>query len=416
VARIVLFVLFLPWLALPLRVEANDISFAQIARGKYLVAAGDCMDCHTPDKAKPFAGGGPVETPFGTIYSSNITPDKATGIGAWSDDEFYRAMHFGIARDGSHLYPAFPYPYFTRLTRDDVSSIRAYLGSLDPIRNTPPANKLMWPLNHRFLMSGWNQLYFNPGDFRPDARKSAEWNRGAYLVEGPGHCGACHTSKNLFGADKDKSGYFQGAQLQNWFAPKLVNDNAGGIGAWSIDDIVQYLKTGRNAKSGATGLMAEVVQYSTSQLNDGDLRAIATYLKDLPGNRNAPAPTHPDETVMAAGKAIYEDSCGACHKASGDGVPYMFPPLKANANVQSRDPTTIVRVLLNGARTQPTAEEPTPSAMPAYDWKLSNDEIAAVATYIRNAWGNVGSTVTADDVQALRDALQKQSTAASAGP
>lgn len=387
----------------------KDIRFADIERGKYLVDASDCMSCHTPDKNKPFAGGGPLETPFGTIYSSNITPDKETGIGAWSDDAFYNAMHFGIDPAGNRLYPAFPYPYFTHMTRDDVDAIRTYLNTLEPIRNTPPVNKLMWPLNHRVFMRGWNWLYFDAGTFTPNPGKSPEWNRGAYLVEGPGHCGACHTGKNMFGADKTTSGYLKGGVLENWFAPKLINDASGGIASWTTDDIVTYLKTGRNAKSGAAGLMAEVVEYSTSHLNDEDLLAIATYLKNLPGSEKILAPTRIDDAVLIAGKGIYDASCGACHKSNGEGVPFMFPPLKGNANVQADDATTVIRVILEGARTVATAQEPTPSAMPSYDWKLPDDEIAAVASYIRNAWGNAGSAISPNQVQTLRGKLSEAS-------
>ncbi|MGE5540289.1 MAG: cytochrome c [Gemmatimonas sp.] len=389
-----------------------DESFSEIARGKRLVDAGDCVACHTADPAKPLAGGVAVETPFGTIYSSNITPDAKTGIGNWSSDDFYRAMHEGVSRDGDRLYPAFPYPYFTKMTRSDVDAIRAYLRTVEPVANTPPSNKLMWPLGHRFLMSGWNLLFFKAGEMKPDPAKSAEWNRGAYLVEGPGHCGGCHTGKNFLGADKS-SARFEGANLQNWFAPKLVNDRTDGIGTWTADDIVRYLKTGRNAKSGATGLMAEVVRNSTSKLDDGDLRAIAVYLKDLPGSDKTGSPARTDDKVVAAGKAIFDDSCGACHKPSGEGVPFMFPPLKGNANVQASDPTSLIRIVLGGARTEPTDAEPTPSAMPAYDWKLSDAEIAAVVTYIRNAWGNRAPAVSAGDVQSLRKALAKETANAS---
>jgi mono/diheme cytochrome c family protein len=387
-----------------------DESYSQIQRGKYLFDAGDCASCHTGDETKPLAGGRPIETPFGTLYSANITPDRTTGIGAWTNDEFYKAMHEGFSRDGEHLYPAFPYPYFTQLTRDDVDAILAYLKTVEPISNKPPPNHLMWPLDYRFVMSGWNTLFFKDGEFRKNPEKSPEWNRGAYLVEGAGHCGACHTAKNMFGADKT-SDRFQGGNLQHWFAPKLVNDRADGIGAWSADDIVQYLKTGRNAKSGATGLMAEVVRNSTSKLSDDDLRSIAVYLKDLPGSGNEPKAPRNDDKVITAGKDIYDASCGACHKPSGEGVPLMFPPLKGSANVQSSDPTTVIRLVLGGARTQVTDAEPTPSTMPSYAWKLSDNQIAAVTTYIRSAWGNAAPAVSADDVKDLRKEMQKDVTA-----
>jgi mono/diheme cytochrome c family protein len=384
--------------------RAQNLSFAQIERGRYLVDAGDCVACHTADKAKPFAGGRAIETPFGIIYSPNLTPERDTGIGAWSDEDFYRAMHFGIAPDGQRLYPAFPYPYFTKLTRDDVMAIRMYLKTLPPVKNQRPPSALMWPLNYRVFMRAWNWAFFDAGTFTPHPQKSDEWNRGAYLVEGAAHCGACHTPKNIAGADKT-SRKFAGGQLQNWFVPNITNDRRNGLGAWSIDDIVEYLKTGRNAHSGATALMAELVEYSTSKLTDEDLRAIAIYLKDVAAEPVV-APSKPDRAVMDAGEAIFSDSCSACHQSSGEGVARMFPPLKHNANVQQDDPTTIIRVILEGARTVATDWRPTPSSMPAFGWKLSDEEIAAVATYVRNAWENSGPAVNADQVKSLRRTLR----------
>jgi mono/diheme cytochrome c family protein len=385
---------------------AEEPSFALLKRGKALTDAGDCVACHTAEKGKPFAGGRPVETPFGTIYSANITPDTATGIGNWTSDDFYRAMHEGVDPAGHRLYPAFPYPYFTKLTREDVEAIRVYLRTLDPVKNTPRANDLIWPLNYRVFLRGWNWMFFDAGTFAPDPHKSAVWNRGAYLVEGPGHCGACHTPKNIFGADK-KDQRLAGGQLQNWFAPRITNAARRGIGSWQKDEIVEYLKTGRNAHSGATGLMAEVVADSTSKMSKEDLEAIATYLKDTPGS-NEGSSDKPSAAVMPAGEAIFKDSCAGCHQSNGEGVGRMFPPLKANANAQSADPTTVLRVILNGAQTVATDARPTPVAMPAYRWKLSDAQIAAVASYVRNAWGNSAPAVSKDDVKSERGTLQSK--------
>ena len=298
--------------ARPRRGRAGAIVLAGAARQ----GAGRCRRlpaCHTKDESKPFAGGRAIETPFGTIYSPNITPDRDTGIGAWSDEEFYQALHDGIGPDGTRLYPAFPYPYFTKMPRDDVMAVRAYLNTLQPIASTRPDNKLTWPLNHRVFMSGWNRLFFTPGTFTPDPARSAEWNRGAYLVEGPGHCGACHTPKNALGGDKSGEA-LRGGQLQDWFVPNISNDSRNGLGAWSADEIVEYLKTGRNAKSGASALMSEVVTHSTAKMSDADLHAIATYLKSMPGTAERQAVAAPDRAVMDAGKAIYLDSCSACHQ------------------------------------------------------------------------------------------------------
>lgn len=383
---------------------AGEQSFEQVQRGKALVDAGDCVACHTQDQKKPFAGGLPIETPFGTLYSPNITPDRETGIGAWSDADFYRAMHEGVGPDGARLYPAFPYPYFTKMEHDDVLAIRAYLNTLEPVPNTPPANDLQWPLNHRVVMRGWDMLFFNSGTFTANKEKSDEWNRGAYLVEGPGHCGACHTPKNFLGADKTSQA-LQGGKIQNWFAPNITNDQRDGIGSWSADEIVEYLKTGRNVRSGAAALMSEVVRDSTSKMNDSDLRSVAVYLKDVSGKSEA-TPSKPDQSVLDAGKESYIDSCSGCHRSNGDGVSHMFPPLAKNANVQSSDPTTVIRVILQGARTAVTDRRPTASSMPSYDWKLSDSEVAAVATYVRNAWGNAAPSVTADQVKSLRQTLK----------
>ena len=344
------------------------------------------------------------QTPFGTIYSTNITPDRETGIGAWTNDEFYRAMHEGIAKDDVHLYPAFPYPYYTHVTREDVDFIRAYLATLPPVSNRPPRNELPFPLDQRIVMRPWNWMFFEDSDFKPSPDKSAAWNRGAYLVEGLGHCGACHTPKNFLGADETKKG-LQGSSLQNWFAPSLGSDLRAGLGGWSSADIVEYLKTGRNAHYNATGPMAEVVTYSTSKLSNEDLTAIATYLKDLPGAKTGQTANSQSASSNAPnnGAAIYGDSCSACHRMSGEGIEHMFPTLKGSSSVQQSDPTTIIRVILQGARTVPTDARPTPSSMPAYGWKLNDAQVAAVASYVRNAWGNVAPPVTADQVRNLRD-------------
>ncbi len=391
---------------------AADTSYAQLQRGKSLVDAGDCVSCHTVDGGKPFAGGRPIETPFGLIYSPNITPDRETGIGAWSDEEFYNAMHFGTDPKGARLYPAFPYPYYSKLTRSDVDAIRQYLNTLPPVRsaiavsanNAHRVSGLIWPLNYRFFMRGWDWLFFDPGEFRPNPKKSAEWNRGAYLVEGAAHCGACHTPKNTLGGDEN-SHLLQGANIQNWFAPQIANDVRSGVGSWSTDDIVEYLKTGRNKFSGATGPMAEVVGNSTSKLPDSDLHAIAVYLKDTPGAA-VDAGSKPEQKIFASGKAIFADSCAGCHQANGQGVPQMFPPLAHNANVQSSDPATTIRVILEGAQTVPTSARPTASSMPAYNWKLSDDQIAAVANFVRNSWGNSAPAVSASQVAEMRKQLQ----------
>ncbi len=372
-----------------------------IARGQALTVAADCASCHTADPAKPFAGGKRIETPFGGIYSPNLTPDRDTGIGAWSDDEFYRALRYGVAPDGSRYYPAFPYPYFTKLTRQDLLAIRAYLATLAPFRNTRPPPQLRWPLNYRVVMRVWNLLFFRPGIVEPNQQKSAEWNRGRYLVKGAAHCGACHTPKNIFGADK-RGRSLGGGSIDGWFAPRLDEAARSGLKSWSVDDIVEYLASGRNGRSHAGGLMAEVVVHSTSQMSDADRRAIAVYLKDLPAGAPEPAVAPPPQAEMTAGKAIYDHACIACHEADGSGTPRIYPPLPGNANLQSADPASTLRIILDGAQTVTTPRAPNAGSMPAYAKELSDQEIADVTNYIRNSWGNAAPLVTPAEVAKAR--------------
>jgi mono/diheme cytochrome c family protein len=372
-----------------------------IARGKAMATAADCMGCHTTDPSKPFAGGKRIDTPFGAIYSANLTPDRDTGIGAWSDAEFLQALRNGIGRDGSRYYPAFPYPNFTKMIRDDIFAVRAYLATLPPVRNTPPRPQLRWPLNYRVVMRLWNYLFFQPGIFEPDQSKSPAWNRGGYLVTGAAHCGACHTPKNIFGADR-RGRAFGGGQVAGWFAPRLDGAARSGLKSWSTQDIVEYLSSGRNGKSHADGLMAEVVVNSTSKMSDGDISAIATYLKDLPAGTPEPEVTPPSAADMATGKAVYARACIACHEANGSGAPRIYPPLPGNALLQSADPLSTVRIILDGAQTVTTPRAPNPGSMPAYAKQLSDQEIADVANYIRNSWGNAAPLVTPGQVAKAR--------------
>ena len=299
------------------------------------------------------------------IYSPNLTPDRDTGLGAWSDEDFHRALRYGVAPDGSRYYPAFPYPYFTKLTRDDILAIRAYLATLTPFRNKTPPPQLRWPLNYRVVMRGWDWLFFRPGIFEPDQNKSAEWNRGGYLVEGVAHCGACHTPKNIFGADRRGQPY-RGGLVGGWFAPRLDAAARSGLKSWSVDDIVEYLQSGRNGRSHADGLMAEVVVNSTSQMSDADVRAIAVYLKDLPAGAPEPAVTPPPAAQMADGEKLYKGACIACHEVDGSGAPRIYPPLPGNANLQSADPASTLRIILDGAQTVTTPRAPNTGSMPAY--------------------------------------------------
>ncbi|HYX65222.1 MAG TPA: cytochrome c, partial [Burkholderiales bacterium] len=304
-------------------------SHSMVERGRYLAQAGDCAACHTAEGGKPYAGGRPIPTPFGTLYSTNITPDKETGLGNWSEEDFYKAMHEGLRRDGKHLYPAFPYPWYTKLTREDVDALKAFLDSVPPVRQEAKASELPWPLSVRESVAGWNTLFFKEGEYRPDPKKSAEWNRGAYLVEGLGHCGACHTPKNFLGGPK-RDRNLQGGYGENWYATSVTSGAPDGIGHWSVDDIVRFLKTGANRIAAAGGPMAEVVEHSTQHMTQDDLRAIAMYLKSVPAGEGPGTPAS-DQQRLARGRAIYVDQCSGCHMENGEGQSHVFPPLKGSA-------------------------------------------------------------------------------------
>jgi mono/diheme cytochrome c family protein len=385
----------------------NKQAFEGIEHGRYMATAADCAACHTAPGSKPFAGGGALETPFGILLAPNITPDLETGIGGWTDDEFVNAVQNGIGHGGVHLYPAMPYTYYTRMTREDVIAIRAYLDTVEPVRNRVQANQLPFPFNQREAMIGWNELYFSPGELKPDPSKSPEWNRGAYIVEGAEHCGLCHTPKNAMGGDKTGQA-MQGSVLQNWYAPNITGDHRLGIGDWTVEDIALYLKTGRNRYDIASGPMADAVTHTTSHLADADLRAIAVYLKDLPpSGGELPQPVSTQDPVIQRGQAIYNQQCAACHTAGGEGIVGLFPRLGGAPLVQQLQAISLVRVVLEGSRAVATDTAPTGPAMPSFAWRLSDTDIAAVLTYIRNSWGNAAAPVSTGDVSNLRQALRR---------
>ena len=308
-----------------------------------------------------------------------------------------------------------PYTYYTKISRDDALAIRGYLNTIPAVRNEVDVNRLPFPLNVRASMAAWNELFFRSGPFQPDPAKSAEWNRGAYLTEGLGHCGLCHTPKNFLGGDKTSES-MQGYNLQSWFAPNITNDPQRGLGSWSIDEIASYLKTGHNLTSAATGLMAETVTLSTSKLDDKDLKAMATYLKDRPSDPNAQravtqssAPSTVDRVTLTGGAEVYADECSGCHTANGKGVPGLFPSLAGAPVVQQNDATSLIHVVLRGAISVSTRAAPTAAAMPAFAWILNDDEVAAVVNYIRNSWGNSAPMITALDIRKERAALTERS-------
>ena len=376
---------------------------SQVERGQYLATAGDCISCHTGPGGKPFAGGGKLDTPFGYLLAPNITPDDETGIGRWSADDFYRTMHEGLNRRGQDLYPAMPYTSYTLVTREDSDAIYAYLRTLEPVKNEVEVNHLRFPFNQRWSMAFWRELYFTPGAFKPVPEQSAEWNRGAYLVEGLEHCSACHSPRNVMGATETKHEY-TGAEIDGWFAPNLSSNLSTGLGDWSVDDIATYLKTGsRPGHTTTFGPMAEVVHNSTSHLTESDLKAMATYLKSLPPEsslRTAKA-APPDSRTKAA--SLYMDHCSACHQAGGRGMPGIFPPLVANGAVIAPDPGNVLQAVLNGIPMQNGYV-----AMPSFAGQLTNQQIADVANYVRTSWGNQAvANATAADVAKLRAAMPK---------
>lgn len=376
---------------------------AQLRRGQYLVAAGDCMSCHLREGGEPLAGGLGLKTPFGVIYSPNITSDKDTGIGSWTSAQFYRAMHDGIDDEGKNLYPAFPYPWFRLVSREDDDAILAFLKTTPAVTYRPPRNELRFSLNIRSTVKGWNLLYLNSRDFQSNESQTAEWNRGAYLVNGLGHCGECHTPKNIFGADRTAQALY-GGPVDNWFAPDLTGNDRTGLGRWNADAIAEYLSSGRNSHAGAGGAMADVIMYSTSLMSVADRHAIAVYLKSQTASPSV-ANAQPDAGVMRRGAAIYSDVCASCHLENGVGQPRYFPPLGPNAVLQQSHPMGLEHLILAGGRMGTSRASPSPLTMPSFAWKLSDQEIADVATFVRNSWGNQASAVSISEVQKARKLL-----------
>jgi mono/diheme cytochrome c family protein len=383
---------------------------ANIAEGEYLARAGDCIACHTVPDGVLFAGGLPMLTPFGTLYSSNITPDPETGIGKWSADDFYRAMHQGRFPDGGLIYPAMPFPSYTKVTRKDSDTIFAYLRSVPPVHQPNRPNDLRFPFNNRSLILGWRTLFFQEGEYQPDAAKSAEWNRGAYLVEGLGHCAMCHSPINALGGTSG-SKEFQGGliPMQNWYAPSLTSNKEAGLGEWSIEEITELLRTGVSHRGAVYGPMAEVTFDSLQYLNDADVHAMAIYLKSLsegspPAIEVSTIPAPESSLLLNFGQTTYQAHCAVCHALDGRGMPPEYPPLAGNPSIQMQSAVNPIRMVLNGGFPPGTAGNPMPYGMPPFAQLLSDDEVAAVVTYIRAAWGNRGTPVSAREANRLRTA------------
>ncbi|MDE1893991.1 MAG: c-type cytochrome [Xanthomonadaceae bacterium] len=374
---------------------------ALIARGDYLATAADCAGCHTAQGGRPMAGGRLLPTPFGNIPVPNITPDRETGLGRWSFADFWRALHTGRGRRGEWLYPAFPYTSYTRVSRDDALAIFAYLQSLPPVHRPTATGSLRFPYDRRESLGPWRALYFRAGEFRPDPEQSAPWNRGAYLVQGLGHCGECHTRRNAWGG-LAAAPTLGGGQIpvQNWYAPDLSTRQHGGLQGWSAQDIVQLLKTGQSGRGSAFGPMADVVAGSTQHLSDDDLQAMATYLVSLPARAPVPDvdPTSHDDALVHQGKPLYAEHCAACHGKDGRGMAGVYPPLDGNPSVIEPSGINATRAVLLGGFAPLTRAVPRPYSMPPFAQRLSDAEVAAVVSYIRRSWSNRASAVRPEAV------------------
>jgi mono/diheme cytochrome c family protein len=379
-------------------------SYNMVEKGRYLTTLGDCAACHTMPGKPLFSGGVILDTPFGKLAGANITPDPVNGIGRWSFDDFQNAMSKGHGLDGKRLYGAMPFTAYTKVTREDNQAIWAYLKTVDASDNQVETNQLPFPFSVRTSLIGWNLINFKEGEFKANPQKSEQWNRGAYLVEGLGHCGTCHTPKNLIGGDKNDQ-FLTGANLQNWVAPNITSTGHDGLHAWNEEDIVKYLKTGANRFDIASGPMAEEVEHSSQHWTDQDLMAVAVYLKDGAKPAEAAKPIAATDASMVAGKAIYADRCSACHTPNGDGVVNLFPKLAMSPLINSNDPSSLIRVVLSGSRAGATDAAPTAPAMPAFGWNLSDENVADVLTYVRNTWGNAAPAVSSANVKDVREAL-----------
>lgn len=366
---------------------------AQLAQGRYLASAGNCMGCHTTAGGAPFAGGRAIHTPFGAIYASNITPDLGTGIGSWSSDDFWRALHNGKSKDGSFLYPAFPYTNYTKVTRADADALYAYLRSVPAVRQQNRPNALAFPYNQRLLLAFWRALYFRPGSFEPRPAQSAAWNRGAYLVQGLGHCSACHTPRDALGgsvAGRQLAGAMM--PMQGWYASALNGHPATGLGEVSAADLAILLHTGVSPRGAVYGPMAEVVAGSLQHLSGEDVGGMVAYLKSLPSQEEergsvAVLSAGGEQQVLARGAALYASQCAACHMEDGSGAGPAYPPLAGSRALSHHVPANAVNLVLNGGFPPSTVGNPRPYSMPPFGFKLDDDEVAAVVSYTRHRWG-----------------------------
>lgn len=398
---------------------------AQVARGRYLATLADCAACHTdPATRQPFSGGSPLNSPFGKIYASNITPDRDTGIGRYSLQDFSRALREGVAPGGKNLYPAMPYASFAKISDQDIAALYAFfMRGVAPVSHRPPPTRLPFPFNQRWGLFFWRKLFANHERFEPDSARGAEWNRGAYLVQGLGHCGACHTPRGpVFeerGYDESSAHYLTGFTNDNWYAPNLRGAANAGLGRWSEQDIVSFLKTGRGHETVAYGAMGPAVEESLQYLSDTDAHAIARYLKSLPARADSGdyAPRKPTRDGVAhgvqgsvpelPGAGLYANFCARCHQADGGGVSGRYPRLAGSSMVLGPDASSMVRLVLEGGHSPKIDGGPPMVAMPAFGAQLDDGQIAAVLSFVRNSWGNRAAGVTPRTVRKMRQALAK---------
>ncbi len=381
----------------------------QSQRGAYLARVGNCMGCHTTRGGKPYAGGRKMRTPFGVFVTPNITPDDDTGIGQWDKEDFWQAMHHGKSKDGRYLYPVFPYIEYTKVTRQDSDMIFAYMHSLPSVAQNNPPHKIDSPYDNQWLLRLWRTWYFTEGVYEPDSSKSEEWNRGAYLVQGLGHCSACHTSRNVWGASQD--GELAGGEIMGtyWYAPSLISPLEAGMGDWPVEDIVELLSTGITSHAVTSGSMATIVRQSLQHLSADDMRAMAVYLQsisekeiDVRKTKKIPAMPEAVRQYLSKGELVYEKHCQDCHGVSGQGVPNIYPPLAGNRSVTMASSLNTIRSVLYGGYPPSTTGNLRPYGMPPYQHIIYDIEIAQVVSYIRNAWGNIGSLVSPFDVDQSR--------------
>lgn len=376
----------------------------QVARGAYLARAGNCAACHTDRGGAAYAGGKGIATPFGTVFASNLTPDARTGIGTWSEAQFWRALHNGRSADGRLLYPAFPYPNFTEITRPDADALFAFLRSQVPVAQPNRPHALRFPYGLQASLAVWRALFFTPGVYEPVVERSVQWNRGAYLVRALGHCAACHSPRNAFGATRESLELSGGLiPMQDWYAPSLASSAEAGVADWPAADVAALLRTGLAPRGAALGPMAEVVFRSTQYLSDPDIAAMTEFLKSLPQTPpHAPAVAALDPQVQAHGAALYKDHCASCHGANGEGGSdsngVVYAPLAGNRKVLLDTPANLIHIIVNGGFPPSTPGDPRPYGMPPFGPSLKDDEIAVLASYLRGAWGNAAPAVSALDV------------------